>query len=276
MIRILIFLLVSIVFAQNKLNMPYDFSKHQGYIINNGNIVKLCSVNNTSAIIDSDFTNSLYIKQFDENFSDASFKWLLFIFYGVNNTVASINNSTHSSSIVFNKFLMESNLVQPLDPTKSSIYTQGSLGIAKNIYIGGTGTDTNKSTIFFGNEDNQITTSDVSKLEVMTNRNMNLESTSNDIVITTGNINTSITNNNTISTTGNLLETANLTKKLVIGNAITETYAKDNTVYINATSDNTNNGTNTETLNSKKETIVKGDFTSQNNSVVQVSFVTFY
>ena len=39
MIRILIFLLISIVFAQNKLNMPYDFSKHQGYIINNGNIV---------------------------------------------------------------------------------------------------------------------------------------------------------------------------------------------------------------------------------------------
>tara|TARA_Y100000741_G_scaffold342577_1_gene305682 strand:+ start:736 stop:2331 length:1596 start_codon:yes stop_codon:yes gene_type:complete len=39
MIRILIFLLVSIVFAQNKLNMPYDFSNHQGYLINNGNIV---------------------------------------------------------------------------------------------------------------------------------------------------------------------------------------------------------------------------------------------
>jgi len=39
MIRILIFLLLNIVIAQDKLNMPYDFSKHQGYIINNGNVV---------------------------------------------------------------------------------------------------------------------------------------------------------------------------------------------------------------------------------------------
>ena len=39
MIRIFIFLLVSIAVAQHKLNMPYDFSKHQGYIINNGNMV---------------------------------------------------------------------------------------------------------------------------------------------------------------------------------------------------------------------------------------------
>ena len=39
MIRIFIILLVNIAFAQNKINMPYDLSKHQGYIIENGNIV---------------------------------------------------------------------------------------------------------------------------------------------------------------------------------------------------------------------------------------------
>ena len=39
MIRILIFFLISIATGQNKLIMPYDFSKHQGYVINNGNIV---------------------------------------------------------------------------------------------------------------------------------------------------------------------------------------------------------------------------------------------
>ena len=39
MLRILIFLLIGIVMAQDKLNMPYDFSRHQGYVINNGSIM---------------------------------------------------------------------------------------------------------------------------------------------------------------------------------------------------------------------------------------------
>jgi len=39
MLRILLFLLMGIVLAQNKLNMPYDFSRHQGYIIRDGNIL---------------------------------------------------------------------------------------------------------------------------------------------------------------------------------------------------------------------------------------------
>ena len=37
MLRILLFLLIGIVLAQNKINMPYDFSRHQGYIIKDGN-----------------------------------------------------------------------------------------------------------------------------------------------------------------------------------------------------------------------------------------------
>ena len=39
MLRILIFLLIGIVMAQDKLNMPYDYSMHQGYVINNGNMM---------------------------------------------------------------------------------------------------------------------------------------------------------------------------------------------------------------------------------------------
>jgi len=39
MLRILLFLLIGIVLAQNKINMPYDFSRHQGYIIKDGNIL---------------------------------------------------------------------------------------------------------------------------------------------------------------------------------------------------------------------------------------------
>ncbi len=39
MLRILIFLLIGIVMAQDKLDMPYDFSRHQGYVINNGSIM---------------------------------------------------------------------------------------------------------------------------------------------------------------------------------------------------------------------------------------------
>ena len=39
MLRILLFLLMGIVWAQNKINMPYDFSRHQGYIISDGNIL---------------------------------------------------------------------------------------------------------------------------------------------------------------------------------------------------------------------------------------------
>ena len=39
MLRILLFLLMGIVLAQNKINMPYDFSRHQGYIIKDGNIL---------------------------------------------------------------------------------------------------------------------------------------------------------------------------------------------------------------------------------------------
>ena len=39
MLRILLFLLMGIVLAQNKINMPYDFSRHQGYIISDGNIL---------------------------------------------------------------------------------------------------------------------------------------------------------------------------------------------------------------------------------------------
>ena len=39
MLRILLVLLTGIILAQNKINMPYDFSKHQGYIIRDGNIL---------------------------------------------------------------------------------------------------------------------------------------------------------------------------------------------------------------------------------------------
>ena len=39
MLRILFFLLMGIVLAQNKINMPYDFSRHQGHIIRDGNIL---------------------------------------------------------------------------------------------------------------------------------------------------------------------------------------------------------------------------------------------
>ena len=39
MLRILLFLLMGIVLAQNKINMPYDFSRHQGHIIRDGNIL---------------------------------------------------------------------------------------------------------------------------------------------------------------------------------------------------------------------------------------------
>ena len=39
MLRILLLLLIGIVLAQNKINMPYDFSRHQGHIIRDGNIL---------------------------------------------------------------------------------------------------------------------------------------------------------------------------------------------------------------------------------------------
>ena len=39
MLRILLFLLMGIILAQNKINMPYDFSRHQGYIIEDGDIL---------------------------------------------------------------------------------------------------------------------------------------------------------------------------------------------------------------------------------------------
>ena len=39
MLRILLFLLMGIVLAQNKINMPHDFSRHQGYIIKDGTML---------------------------------------------------------------------------------------------------------------------------------------------------------------------------------------------------------------------------------------------
>ena len=83
MIRILIFLLISIVAGQNKLIMPYDFSKHQGYVINNGNIVWNKDWKSGNFFFDGTFANfpstfgphieSNYYKIIDTTLSDSNY-----------------------------------------------------------------------------------------------------------------------------------------------------------------------------------------------------------
>ena len=70
MLRILFFLLTGIVLAQSSLNMPYDFSRHQGYVINNGSMMWNEDWNSGPFFFDGTFANypSNYGPQIDAGY----------------------------------------------------------------------------------------------------------------------------------------------------------------------------------------------------------------
>ena len=70
MLRILIFLLIGIVMAQDKLNMPYDYSRHQGYVINNGSMMWNEDWRSGLFFIDGTFANypSTFGPQIESNY----------------------------------------------------------------------------------------------------------------------------------------------------------------------------------------------------------------
>ena len=70
MVRILIFLLIGIAMAQDKLNMPYDYSRHQGYVINNGSMMWNEDWRSGFFFFDGTFANypSTFGTQIDSNY----------------------------------------------------------------------------------------------------------------------------------------------------------------------------------------------------------------
>ena len=149
MLRILFFLLTGIVLAQSSLNMPYDFSRHQGYVINNGSMMWNEDWNSGPFFFDGTFANypSNYGTQIDSGYlnlnvdttsSDSNYTSSYFDYvqgdyyldnldigleYSTNNKVASLNGFKKRYAGAYNQYSISSGPPSPIQYTYLGTYS---------------------------------------------------------------------------------------------------------------------------------------------------------